>query len=69
MILVAMVLTFDKDVRRHKAVVIACFVGLVVVAGSSPFVWAALATAIPAAQPLGVLSIFAMAAPAPARKK
>jgi len=65
-ILMALVLAFDGDVRRHKAVVIAFFAGLVVAGGSSPFVWAALAAAIPAAQPLGVLSIFAMAAPGPA---
>ena len=55
-----------QKVRRHKAAVIAFFCGLVIVAGSSPFVWAMLATAIPAVQPIGLLSIFALAAPGPA---
>lgn len=66
LIFVAMVLGFDKEVRRHKAAVIGFYCGLLVVAGSSPFVWSLLATAVPAIQPIGVLSIFAMVAPAPA---
>lgn len=64
LIFIATVLAFHKDMR-HKVTVICFFVGCVAVAASSPFVWAVLATAIPAAQPIGVLSIFAMAAPAP----
>lgn len=65
LIFVAIVLAFDEEVRRHKAFVTAFFFGCVVVAASSPFVWAVIATAVPAAQPLGVLSVFAMVAPAP----
>lgn len=65
LIFVATVLALHKDVRRHKAIVIAFFLGCVAVAASSPFVWTVIATDIPAAQPIGVLSIFALVAPAP----
>jgi len=65
LIFVATVLAFYKDVRDHKVVVIGFFVGCVAAAASSPFVWAVLAIAIPAAQPIGVLAIFALVAPAP----
>jgi hypothetical protein len=66
LIFVATVLALHKEVRDHKVIVIGFFLGCVAVAASSPFVWTLLATAIPAAQPIGALSIFAMVAPAPA---
>lgn len=66
LMIAAMVLVIDKQVRSRKAVVIALYCGLVLVAGSSPFVWATLASALPAAQPLGTLFAIAMLAPAPA---
>jgi hypothetical protein len=66
-IVVAMGLAFEKSTRHRKATAIAFFCGLVIVAGSSPFVWAVYGTALPAvAQPIGVLSVLVMAAPGPA---
>lgn len=66
LMIAATVLVIDKQVRSRKAVVIALYCGLVLVAGSSPFVWATLANASEAARPLGTLSAIALLAPGPA---
>lgn len=66
LLLVAVIVVFDKRTRRHKPAVIAFYCGLVVVAGSSPFVWAVLASAVPAVQSMGVVSMVAMISPGPA---
>ncbi len=66
LILVAMSLAFDKELRRHKVAVVAFFCGLVIAAGSSPFIGTLLANDIPALQPIGVLFVFALGAPGPA---
>jgi hypothetical protein len=65
LLVLATVLALEAGMRRRRAVVIGFFCAVVLVCGSGLFVFAALATAGPAAQPLRLLGLCAAFAPGP----